>query len=77
MQFECKVTDILNLRSTTGAATQGWVVFGEVVAAHIDKALLVDGVFDTFAAGIVLRAGGPSGYSEVRGDSRFDMRRPG
>ena len=61
MQFECKVTDVLNLRSAAGAATQGWVVFGEVVAAHIDTALLVDGVFDTFAAGIVLRAGGAFG----------------
>ena len=74
--FECKVTEIIQLKNQTGTPVQGWLTLGEVVAVHIDKRLLKDGIFDTFAAGIVLRAGGPSGYAEIGPESRFDMRRP-
>ena len=77
VQFECKVTEIVPLRSHTGAATPATLVLAEVVAVHIDRALLVDGVFDTFGAGIILRAGGPSAYAAIGPDNRFDMRRPG
>ena len=77
VQFECKVTEILPLRDRTGAATPAFLVLGEVVAAHIDRRLLKEGVFDTFNAGIILRAGGPSAYAVIAPESRFDMRRPG
>ena len=77
VQFECKVTEVINLKTRTGALTPAWLVLGEVVGVHIDTALLKDGVFDTFGAGIVLRAGGPSAYAEITPASRFDMRRPG
>jgi flavin reductase (DIM6/NTAB) family NADH-FMN oxidoreductase RutF len=76
VSFECKVTDIVPLRDITGAATPATMVFGQVVAVHIARRLLKDGVFDTFGAGIILRAGGPTAYAEIRPDSRFDMRRP-
>jgi flavin reductase (DIM6/NTAB) family NADH-FMN oxidoreductase RutF len=75
--FECKVADIVRLKSHTGAPAAAWLVLGEVVGVHIDRALLPDGVFDTFGAGIVLRAGGPSAYAEITPETRFDMRRPG
>ena len=42
-----------------------WLVLGEVVGVHIDRALLKDGVFDTFGAEIILRAGGPSAYAAI------------
>ena len=77
VNFECRVTDIIPLRTCTGAATPGTLVLGEVVAVHIDKRLLIDGVFDTFGAGLVMRAGGPSAYAAVGPEARFDMRRPG
>ena len=77
VNFECKVTDIVQLRSHTGVPAESWLVLGEVIAVHIDHALLKDGLFDTFGAGIILRGGGPSAYAEIRPDSRFDMRRPG
>ncbi len=77
VHFECKVTDIVTLRDAGGAATPGILVLGQVVAVHIDRALLKDGVFDTFNAGIILRAGGPSAYAAIGPDNRFDMRRPG
>ena len=75
--FECQVCDIVQLRSHAGDTVPAWLVLGEVVAVHISRALLPGGVFDTFGAGIVLRAGGPSAYAEIRPDSRFDLRRPG
>jgi flavin reductase (DIM6/NTAB) family NADH-FMN oxidoreductase RutF len=76
VNFECKVTDIVQLKDHRGVPARSWLVLGEVVAVHILRALLQDGVFDTFGAGIVLRAGGPSAYAEIRPDSRFDMVRP-
>ncbi|HEX2939713.1 MAG TPA: flavin reductase family protein [Rhodopila sp.] len=76
VHFECKVSDILNLRSAAGAATPAWLVIAEVIAIHIDRSLLKDGIFDTYGAGIILRTGGPTGYAEIKPDSRFDMRRP-
>ena len=43
---------------------------------HIDKHLLVDGVYDTAAAHPVLRAGGPAAYAEIAPDAMFSMTRP-
>ncbi len=76
VNFECKVIQVIRLTSHTGAPAAGWLTLGEVVAVHIAKPLLKDGVFDTFGAGIVLRAGGPSAYAAIGPESRFDMMRP-
>jgi flavin reductase (DIM6/NTAB) family NADH-FMN oxidoreductase RutF len=76
VNFECKVSDIVQLKGFRGNAAQAWLVIGEVVGVHIARHLLVDGVFDTFGAGIILRAGGPSAYAEIAPESRFDMSRP-
>ncbi len=76
VSFECKVADIHRLRGHTGTPAGAWLVLGEVIGVHIDQALLKGGVFDTFGANIVLRAGGPSAYLEVKPEARFDMRRP-
>jgi flavin reductase (DIM6/NTAB) family NADH-FMN oxidoreductase RutF len=76
VNFECKVTEIIQIKSHTGVAAESWLVLGEAVAIHIDKKLLKDGIFDTFNADIILRAGGPTAYAEIKPDSRFDMKRP-
>jgi len=76
VNFECKVTEIVQLKDRHGAPVQSWLVLGEVIGVHIRKTLLKDGVFDTFGAGIILRGGGPSAYAEVFPDSRFDIHRP-
>jgi flavin reductase (DIM6/NTAB) family NADH-FMN oxidoreductase RutF len=76
VSFECKVVEIVQLKTHTGTPVKAWLTLGEVVAVHIARHLLKDGIFDTFGAGIVLRAGGPTAYSELRPDSRFDMTRP-
>jgi len=76
VNFECKVTEIVHLKTHAGIAVQSWLVLGEVVAVHISRNLLKDGLFDTFGAGIILRAGGPSAYARIGPENRFDMRRP-
>ena len=76
VNFECKVSQIVQLTDHRGLLTQTWMTFGEVVGVHIRKDLLRDGVFDTFGAGIVARAGGTSAYAELTPETRFDMRRP-
>ena len=76
VHFECKVADIVQLKSAAGVPVPTWLVLGEVVGVHIDRALLKDGVFDTFGAEIILRAGGPSAYAAIGPEARFDMVRP-
>ena len=71
------MSDIIQLKSYTGALTPAWLVIGEVVAVHIAKRLLKDGIYDTFGSGVILRAGGPSAYAQIGPENRFDMRRPG
>jgi hypothetical protein len=51
-------------------------VLGEVVAVHIHKRLLKDGVYDTANAGHILRAGGPADYFTVGPEQLFKMYRP-
>lgn len=77
VNFECKLSEIITLKSASGIPTGAFLVLGEVVGVHINPALLKDGVFDTFNAGIILRAGGPSAYARITPETRFDMRRPG
>jgi len=74
--MECKVTQIVQLTDTQGSAMPNWMVFGEVVAVHIARRLLVNGVYDTAAAHPILRAGGPDGYAEVSPPVMFRMTRP-
>ena len=59
-----------------GEDIPSWLVLGQVVAVHIDRHLLVDGVYDTAAAQPILRAGGPTAYAEIGPDAMFDMTRP-
>jgi flavin reductase (DIM6/NTAB) family NADH-FMN oxidoreductase RutF len=77
VNFECQVTQIIQLQTLAGEAVQTWLVLGEVVAVHIDRNLLVDGAFDTVAAEPILRGGGWGDYFRVTAEDRFQMRRPG
>lgn len=76
VNFECRVSDIVRLKSWQGEPAAAWLVLGEVVGIHIKPDLLKDGMFDTFGARMILRAGGPSAYTEISPESRFDMWRP-
>jgi flavin reductase (DIM6/NTAB) family NADH-FMN oxidoreductase RutF len=74
--MECKLAEIVQLRSAAGERIRTWLVLGEVVAVHIDRSLLVDGVYNTAAAHPILRAGGPTAYVEVVPENVFHMTRP-
>ena len=76
VNFECKVTEIVQLKDHNQTPVQAWLVLGEVMGVHIRKDLLKNGVFDTFGARIIVRAGSPSVYAEITPESRFDMQRP-
>lgn len=74
--FECRLTQLVRLTDAAGQALQQWLVLGEVVGVHIDRRLLVEGIYDTAAAAPILRAGGPSAYVRVTPEAIFHMRRP-
>jgi len=74
--FECRCTQILQLQGVDGVAVPTWLVLGEVVRVHIDRTLLVDGIYDTAAGQPILRGGGPADYFSIGAEQRFLMRRP-
>ena len=74
--LECRRTQVLQLQGADGVQVPTWLVLGEVVAVHIDTALLKDGVYDTASAGHILRAGGPADYFTVGPEQLFKMHRP-
>ncbi|MBS1696514.1 MAG: flavin reductase family protein [Actinobacteria bacterium] len=76
VNFECRLTQLIRLTDADGQELTTWLVLGQVVAVHIDRAFLVDGVYDTAAPVPILRAGGPANYAEVRAPSMFTMVRP-
>ena len=76
VSFECRMTQIVQLQGIDGAKVQTWLVLAEVVGVHIDGQMLRDGVYDTAAAGHILRAGGPADYFSVGPEQLFKMSRP-
>ncbi|AIS16704.1 flavin reductase family protein [Pseudomonas rhizosphaerae] len=76
VSFECKVTQIIQLKGADQQQVPTWLILGEVVAVHIAKSLLKDGIYDTAAAGPILRGGGPADYFEIGPQALFKMYRP-
>src|ERR1700749_2268993 len=74
--FECKVSDIVRLKGADGKEAQAWLTLGEVVAVHIDKAMIEDGVYQTAAARPIGRAGRRGDYFEIKPENMFEMVRP-
>ena len=74
--FECRLTQLVQLETLEGSTIGTWLVLGQVVGVHIDRALLPGGVYDTTAAEPILRGGGPADYFSVRPDNLFRMTRP-
>ncbi len=74
--FECKLTQQIQLQGVDGVPVETWLTLGEVVAVHIARELLIDGVYDTAGAQPILRGGGPADYFGIRTEDRFRMFRP-
>jgi len=74
--LECKVTQIIQLSTHSGAPVNTWLTLGEVVAVHIDDSLIEDGVYQTAKAHPVVRGGGPGDYFHIGPEQLFRMSRP-
>lgn len=74
--FECVLTQLIRLETRGGEPVDTWLVIGEVVGIHIDRAMLSDGVYQTARAHPILRGGGPADYFEITEAAKFAMKRP-
>ncbi|CAM2151950.1 Flavin reductase family protein [Pararobbsia alpina] len=72
--LECKLIEIIRLKSLDGAPMDNWLALGQVVGVHIRTEFLKDGLFDTQAAQPVMRAGYRADYAQI--GERFEMIRP-
>jgi flavin reductase (DIM6/NTAB) family NADH-FMN oxidoreductase RutF len=72
--LECKLLEIVRLKSIEGRALNNHLVIGQVVGVHIDERFIRNGRFDTLAARPVMRMG----YHDYAvGTEGFTMVRPG
>lgn len=76
VNFECRLTQLVQLSSAAGEDLSTWLALGEVVAVHIDQALIDQGVYQVAAARPILRWGGAGDYLRVERDAVFQMVRP-
>ena len=76
VSFECRLTQSIQLQTAAGGKIESWLTLGEVVAVHIDRRLLKDGVYVTAEAQPILRGGGPADYFEIAPAQLFRMHRP-
>jgi flavin reductase (DIM6/NTAB) family NADH-FMN oxidoreductase RutF len=76
VQFECRLTQLIQLETKEGRALDQWLVIGEAIGIHIDKAMIDDGVYQTARPHPITRGGGPADYFEITEDALFKMRRP-
>ena len=77
VSMECKVTQIIQLQTQTGAPLNTWLTMGEVIAVHIDDSLIEDGIYQTAKGQPVMRGGGPADYFTIDPAQLFRMTRPG
>ena len=76
VSFECRCTQILQLKTLEGNSVETWVVFGEVVGIHIEERLISTGIYDTASAQHVMRGGGPADYFSIGPEQLFKIYRP-
>ena len=76
VSFECKCTQILQMKNLQGESIETWMVFGEVIGVHIEERLISDGIYDTANAQHVMRGGGPADYFSIGPDQLFKIYRP-
>lgn len=74
--FECRMSQIVQLRGADQQLVDTWMVFGEVVGVHIASNHLHQGIYQTAFAQPVLRGGGAADYFTIDESLRFTMNRP-
>lgn len=76
VNFECRLSQCIQLTGADGTLIETWLVLGEVVGVHIRETLLEEGIYQTAKANPILRAGGPTAYYSISEAQRFDLVRP-
>ena len=76
VNLECRVTQIVPLLETSGAAAATRLVMGEVIGVHIAPHLLREGLYVTTAAAPVVRGGGRTDYFEIGSGALFRLAQP-
>jgi len=76
VSFECRLSQLIRLTDSHGVDTDTWLTLGEVVAIHIHRDLIRNGVYDTAAAAPIMRGGGAADYFRLDPGSKFQMWRP-
>ncbi len=76
VSFECRLTQVVQLKGVDNCLVDTWMVFGEVVGVHIYQDLIVDGVYDTASSQTIMRGGGPADYFEIGAEQLFRIYRP-
>lgn len=71
--LECRVTDIVRLRTVDGDSTNNVMVVGQVMGIHIDERIIRDGLLDMSLARPVARMGY---FDYAEASEVFAMRRP-
>lgn len=72
--MECKLVQIQAMKNAAGKDIGAYLIIGEVVQVHIDKAFLVEGLFDITKARTIARCGYRGDYIEA--EKTFEMLRP-
>jgi flavin reductase (DIM6/NTAB) family NADH-FMN oxidoreductase RutF len=72
--MECKVTDIIRLKTKEGSPADNYLVIGEVVGVHLDPAFIKDGIVQITEIKPIARCGYIADYSVL--DALFQMTRP-
>jgi flavin reductase (DIM6/NTAB) family NADH-FMN oxidoreductase RutF len=72
-QLECKVTEVINLKTKDGGFSGNWLVMGEVIGVWIDDGYIKDGIVQVTRMKPIARCGYQD-YTVL--DDVFQMRRP-
>jgi flavin reductase (DIM6/NTAB) family NADH-FMN oxidoreductase RutF len=75
VNFECRLTQLIQLQRPNESPLETWLILGEVVVVHIDRAYIQAGVYDTAVARPILRAGRSADYVEITPEAMFKMPR--
>ena len=76
VSFECRLAEIIQLKTSDQKILDSWFVIGEVVGVHIVKTALKDGLYDTANMQHVMRGGGPADYFSIAPEQLFKLFRP-
>ena len=76
VSMECKLTEVVQLKSSSGDMVNSWFIMGEVVGVHIDKSLIENGVYSTLKSAPVSRGGEQGDYYTISQENYFELLRP-